>query len=633
RGVGTCKGLSLEQRAEMVRIFNGNTTDNVPEVRGSTLAGKPTNTLAGSSFGVSEVESRGKRKAVGAAPNSVVDMFDSKAREEADDAIGKFFYAAGIPFNVARSPYYKEAMAKVAKAGTSYVPPGDTKLRTTILDRNYSKVNLLMEEMKVTWVSHGCSIIMDGWTDIRHRPLINIIVSCKDGPYFLRAIDCSGKRKDVEFQYQILKDAIEEVGPSNVVQVVTDAAYVCRAAGKLVEREYRHIYWTPCCVHAMNNALKDIGKIQWVNQIVTEARDVQKFICNHHTSLALFRNFSKKEFLKPVDTRFASYFILLERMSELQEPLQIMIMTQDWTRWRESKTDQGKKVKEVVLRETFWVDMKYIISIIAPVFSVIKYGDSNSPNLGEIYECIDSMLGQMKAAIRVRDPTLEFYNEHIQPIIQRRWEKLNTPLHMAAYALNPKWYVERPGRVVPLDDDEVKKGLMKAFKKMYTPQEASQIRLEWLDFTELDGYKTSAKADRVTIAQEKPVSWWRLYGLSGLLRPLAIRLLSQVSSSSASERNWSTYGWIHSVKRNRLTSARAEKLVVVHSALRLIDRKTPEYKQTPALRWDVDPEEPRQVEEDNTVQRGLIGLTFEDEDASTNEEEFMDIASDADSDF
>ena len=73
----------------------------------------------------------------------------------------------------------------------------------------------------------------------------------------------------------------------------------------------------------MNNALKDIGKIQWVNQIVTEARDVQKFICNHHTSLSLFQKKSNKEFLKPVDTCFASYFILLERMSELQEPLKL----------------------------------------------------------------------------------------------------------------------------------------------------------------------------------------------------------------------------------------------------------------------------------------------------------------------
>ncbi|KAH9315128.1 hypothetical protein KI387_023755 [Taxus chinensis] len=323
-----------------------------------------------------------------------------------------------------------------------------------------------MEEMKVTWVSHGCNIIMDGWTDIRHCPLINIIVSCKDGPYFLRAIDCSGKQKDVEFQFQILKDVIEEVGPSNVVQVITNATYV---------------------------------------------------------------------------------------MFELQEPLQVMIMTQDWTRWRESKTGQGKRVKEVVVRETFWVDVKYITSIITPFFSIIKYGDSNNPNLGEIYECIDNMLGQMKATIRVRDPTLEFYHEHIQPIIQHRWEKLNTPLHMVAYALNPKWYVERPGRVIPLDDNEV-------------------------------------------------------------------------SSSSTSERNWSTYGWIHYVKRNRLTSERAEKLVVVHSALCLMDRKTTEYKQTPTLRWDVDPEELRQVEEDNTMQQGLIGLSFEDKDDSSSEE-FMDVVS------
>ncbi|KAH9331356.1 hypothetical protein KI387_003464, partial [Taxus chinensis] len=278
----------------MVRLFNGNTTNNVLEVCGtSSEANIPLsslrtdmNTLASSSFGMTVVESRGKRKAVGASPNRIVDMFELKATEETVYAIENFFYAAGIPFHSTRSSYY-EAIAKEAKVGTSYAPPRDAKLRTTILDINYSKVNLLMEEMK--------------------------------------------------------------------------------------------------------------------------------------------------------------------------EPLQVMIMTQDWTRWRESKTEQGKRVKEVVVRETFWVDVKYITSIITPVFSVIKYGDSNNSNLGEIYECIDSMFGQIKVTIRVRDPTLEFYHEHIQPVIQLRWEKLNNPLHMAVYALNPKWYVERPGRVIPLDDDEAEK--------------------------------------------------------------------------------------------------------------------------------------------------------------------------------
>jgi hypothetical protein len=35
---------------------------------------------------------------------------------------------------------------------------------------------------------------------------------------------------------------------------------------------------------------------------------------------------------------------------------------------------------------------------------------------------------------------------------------MNTPLHIAAYALNPKLYVARPGRVLPIEDLEVKKG-------------------------------------------------------------------------------------------------------------------------------------------------------------------------------
>jgi hypothetical protein len=107
-----------------------------------------------------------------------------------------------------------------------------------------------------------------------------------------------------------LRDVIEEVEAANVVQVITDSTRVCKSAGLMVEGTYRHIFWTPCCVHALNNALKDIGKLDWVKQTVAEAKEIQMFICNHHTSLALFRTFSKKEFFKPVETRYAIYFIL-----------------------------------------------------------------------------------------------------------------------------------------------------------------------------------------------------------------------------------------------------------------------------------------------------------------------------------
>ena len=63
------------------------------------------------------------------------------------------------------------------------------------------------------------------------------------------------------------------------------------------------------------------------------------------------------------------------------------------------------------------------------------------------------------------------FNE-LQNLTEKRWNKLNTPLHMDAYALNPKWYVEREGRISPIDDIEVKQGFIDAIEKMYTPEQA-----------------------------------------------------------------------------------------------------------------------------------------------------------------
>ena len=205
--------------------------------------------------------SRGKRKISSGEKGSVESMFNAQAKEKCEASIGRFFVANGIPYNAARFTYYKQMVKDILSMNSSFVPPGEHKLRTTILDEEYSKVALLFEDMRRIWVRTGCSIVMDGWTDVRHRPLINIIVTSPASSYFLRAIDSSGKKKDADFQFTILRDAIEEIGPSNVVQVITDSAPMCKSVGLMIEGAYRHIFWTPC-VHSLNNALKDIGKIE-----------------------------------------------------------------------------------------------------------------------------------------------------------------------------------------------------------------------------------------------------------------------------------------------------------------------------------------------------------------------------------
>ena len=66
------------------------------------------------------------------------------------------------------------------------------------------------------------------------------------------------------------------------------------------------------------------------------------------------------------------------------------------------------------------------------------------------------------------------------------------------------------------------------------------------------------------------VEWWFMYGNhTPTLRNLAIKVLSQTASSSACERNWSTFGLIHTKQRNRLAYPRLQQLVFCYYNMKL----------------------------------------------------------------
>ena len=67
------------------------------------------------------------------------------------------------------------------------------------------------------------------------------------------------------------------------------------------------------------------------------------------------------------------------------------------------------------------------------------------------------------------------------------------------------------------------------------------------------------------------IDWWSTYGSeTPQLAEVAKKILSQPVSSSSAKRNWSTYSYIHNVKRNRLNCSRADKLVFIHSNIHLL---------------------------------------------------------------
>ena len=72
------------------------------------------------------------------------------------------------------------------------------------------------------------------------------------------------------------------------------------------------------------------------------------------------------------------------------------------------------------------------------------------------------------------------------------------------------------------------------------------------------------------------------------LQTVALRVLSLVASSSECERCWSIYEQIHSLRRNKLTAERAEKLVRLNMNLRLANNLGSVSLEERFMEWAVD---------------------------------------------
>ena len=122
-------------------------------------------------------------------------------------------------------------------------------------------------------------------------------------------------------------------------------------------------------------------------------------------------------------------------------------------------------------------------------------------------------------------------------------------------------------------DHELSEGRKEAFRRIYQDRASfDEVEAGFIDFSTADERFSSYDVLRDRGAT-KPGAWWATHGETcPPLQELSMRILSQVTSSSCCERNWSTYGNLYSLKKSRLEQSRAESMVYVHTNLRLIYR-------------------------------------------------------------
>jgi hypothetical protein len=373
--------------------------------------------------------------------------FSKQDCSKVDQLWGRAFYANGLSFHLAKDPHFKAVVATIASFGESYPGlPSVDRLRTTILEREKQLCRDGLASFQESLQLTGATITSDG-SDVRRRPLLNLLVVSPKGEMFLKAVDTGGETKDVAYIAGQLIDCIREVGADSVIQVVTNSAAVCKVVGRLVEQEFSWITWTPCTPHCLDLLLEDVGKLPWAAEVVAEAKVVVKFITNHHRSQALFRGKFALDLLKPGDTRFATNFIMLDRMLEVREALQNLVVGREWREWngKSNHSDDGDEVRDCVLQSGFWKNLEVVLALTKGTVALLQECDQEVPIAGKVYVAMFSYGQELEA---LRDGTSEYcpgikVSAHkyaqVHAIWEKRWEMLHSDMHATGYVLDPEY--------------------------------------------------------------------------------------------------------------------------------------------------------------------------------------------------
>lgn len=221
------------------------------------------------------------------------------------------------------SPHWHDIVKAINETPKGYKSPNYDKARIVLLEREKAKAQRALTRFTNEWVDCGVSIVSDGYTNVRNQHLINVLGVSASGAVFITCHDSISETS--QNIADLLLQSIKDVGPNNVVQVITDNATNCKA---------------------------------WV------------------FGVHIYGTYSKLQWLKLAKTRFAIYYLTFRWLVKVRQALTNMVTCESC---EEINTDRdGANVtKDTILDNYFWSQIKYVLQFTKPIYYMIKFANSN----------------------------------------------------------------------------------------------------------------------------------------------------------------------------------------------------------------------------------------------------------------
>ncbi|KAH7420572.1 hypothetical protein KP509_13G012700 [Ceratopteris richardii] len=492
--------------------------------------------------------------------------FLKERQRNAEIEIARTVIECNLSFNILRTERWKRMVKAIASVGPCEGWTGVTynDMRTKKLDEEIARINKSLEPIR------------DGWV----KGIINILVSCPLGTYFLRAVDAGtrGKKVTGAFIYRHIKAVIEEVGPNNIIQVITDNASNCKSMARKLEEDFPSIVWTPCASHCLDLLMEDIGSLSWVKSILTQALSIVTFINTKVRVLTIYRTYSDLELLKPSSTRFAYMWIVLERLVDVQNKIQKTMVSDEFKEWLEAENSESKQeaktIQRLTLKEEFWAAIKGVVVATLPIYKVLRMTDMEGSTMGLLYHFMEDAFKEIEKSTildGVPDGTRDVLEDtpkkdDILFLFKKRWDSMKRPIHHVDALLHPAYK-----RAELFANQELKEQMFHFLPKIVSEEHHGDFLQQLINYGDQRGSAFSSSICWKRESLVKPLFWWESFGFQlAYLQKVALRILRQDCSSGACERNWSAYSLIHTKIRNKLSTKQLERLIYCRSNLRML---------------------------------------------------------------
>ncbi|GBG90010.1 hypothetical protein CBR_g50103 [Chara braunii] len=292
----------------------------------------------------------------------------------------------------------------------------------------------------------GATILTDSRKSITSDQIVNFLASGPTGAYLFRTVQRDGAvQETAEVVVVRWKDVFDKFGVENINAICTDSASAYVAASKLLVKEevkYSRITWLSCAVHVCNLLLSDIakdgtpGKLGKREDTIIRARAVVRFIREHGATLNLYQRFSAahpsyasavaasssaapplsqrrgRELVYPAQTRFATHYLMLERLLDRRRALESLMISDDWlqTAWRRS-----------IFLQPRWL---------------LRHLDRGGRVMTRMWSWVLAMVDRVVRA-RLNKTSTEELNIVVQ-VCQARVDHMLEPAHCMAHLLNPR---------------------------------------------------------------------------------------------------------------------------------------------------------------------------------------------------